>query len=567
MTDGNSSDTPCTVKTSQGFSVQYKGRYLYSKYNPTATILRTVLQLRLQPDTLVLCCSPCLCYGIAELSDRLPKGCFLFGCEADRNLYAFTLEQIKSLPATVGKHFCLLRPEELEMLPEMLHRCDGITADGVRLPAAGTFRRAVRIDFSGGAAFYADFYAELYTATADSIGRFWKNRLTLVQFGRRYSRNFFLNLAASADSSPFFSVNKPLLVLGAGESLEPIIMELRALPPSSRKIFFIIAVDAALYALQEGAIIPDAVICEEAQSVIASAFIGGKQMCRYAFSALSSCPRAASAAAEKCCFYTTLFEDRRFILSLKEKGLLPPIIPPLGSVGLSAVYLAARIRADERTPIFIAGLDFSYSAGKTHAKGTFHDRRKRMSVNRIAYFENYAAAFGPDSRKMSGKNGKEVISTTVLSGYAELFTAYFANGMSNCFDIGECGLALGLPTKALADAFGDTRDAYAENAGRSSIPERAALHAYFEGEVAALEKLKGIFTGRISIPKESADETAVALLYQREYLFLHFPDGIQPNTDIQFLNRVRVEIDYFLNIFGACLNILGKKTTTSRGSA
>ncbi len=563
MTDGNLSDTPCTVETSQGFSVHYKGRYLYSKYNPAATILRTLSQIRLLPGTLVLCCSPCLCYGLRELCAQLPCGCFLFGCERDQNLYAFTREQMKELPDTVRERFCLLRPDELAALPELLHRCDAVTADGVRLPAAGTFRRAVRIDFSGGAALYANFYAELYAATAESVGRFWKNRLTLVQFGRRYSRNFFLNLASSAGATPFFSVNKPLLVLGAGESLEPIILELKALSSAARERLFIIAVDAALHALQDAAIIPDAVVCEEAQSIIASAFIGSNKRCRYAFSALSSCPKAAEAAAENCCFYTTLFDDRRFIQSLKARGLLPPLLPPLGSVGLSAVSIAARIRADERTPIFIAGLDFSYSAGKTHAKGTFHDRRKRMSVNRTAYLENFAAAFGADARKVSGKNGKEVISTTVLLEYAELFTAYFGTGLKNCFDAGGCGLSLGLQTGTLANALANASESAMQTAGLFTVPDRAVLQAYFEGEIAALERLKGVFTHRIAVPKECADETTLGLLRGREYLFLHFPDGIQPNTGIQFLNRVRAETDYFLNIFGACLAILGRKTAPS----
>ena len=36
------------------------------------------------------------------------------------------------------------------------------------------------------------------------------------------------------------------------------------------------------------------------------------------------------------------------------------------------------------------------------------------------------------------------------------------------------------------------------------------------------------------------------LLFDRDYLFLHFPDGYAPRMDADFLKRVRAEIDFFL---------------------
>ena len=551
---------PCLVKTAQGFSVKYKERFLYSKYNPSANILRSITGLRILPGTLILCASPCLCYGIEELAAMLPDDCFLAGCERDEELFNIADEACKNFECRKNGKFVMLKSKELFSLPENINRYG---ENNFSMFKAGIFRRAVKIDFSAGADFYADFYAELFSAVTDSIGRFWKNRLTLIKFGKRYSRNFFLNLSQTADSYSFPIVKKPILVTGAGESLEQTLAEFEK-NTRLRENFFIISVDAALQSLQEAKIIPDAVICEECQNAISAAFIGCKNFCRYAFLSLSSCFNTSVAAADKPCFYTTLFEDRRFIRSLSKKGLLPPIIPPLGSVGLSAVYIASIIRFSDDVPIFITGLDFSYSCGKTHSIGTFQDRIKRSRTNRLSYQENFGAAFDKDAHKVIDKNGKSLVSTAILSEYAKIFAAYFSRRLKNCFDIGRCGLSLELPSADLIDSekfYANLNEKILyEEKERLRSPEKEKLIMYFTGEKNALEELKSIFTGEIKFSKKETDEKIKSLLTEREYLFLHFPDGINPSVDVGFLNRVRPQIDYFLKIFAICLNILNKRT-------
>jgi len=146
----------------------------------------------------------------------------------------------------------------------------------------------------------------------DSIGRFWKNRLTLIKFGRRYCRNFFLNLSKTAFSVPLPLIQKPILAAGAGEGLEQTLLELTE-DAHLRETFFILAADAALSAFMEAGIAPDALVSEESQSVIVGAFAGCKNACAYAFLSLSSCYNGAAFAAKKSCFYATEFEDRTFI--------------------------------------------------------------------------------------------------------------------------------------------------------------------------------------------------------------------------------------------------------------
>ena len=66
-----SPEKPCLVETSQGFSVLYKERYLYSKYSPAKSVLQRVEELTILENTLVVCLSPCLGYGLEELIKKM----------------------------------------------------------------------------------------------------------------------------------------------------------------------------------------------------------------------------------------------------------------------------------------------------------------------------------------------------------------------------------------------------------------------------------------------------------------------------------------------------------------
>ena len=46
------------------------------------------------------------------------------------------------------------------------------------------------------------------------------------------------------------------------------------------------------------------------------------------------------------------------------------------------------------------------------------------------------------------------------------------------------------------------------------------------------------------------------LLLSREYLYLHFPDGLKASLDLSFLKRVRAEIDFFIKDIAVGKSIL-----------
>ena len=80
---------PCLVETRQGFSVLYQNKPLYSKYAPKDSIKKIIDSLNILPNTLILCFSPLLAYGLEELFEKLPENCFVLALEKNKipNVY------------------------------------------------------------------------------------------------------------------------------------------------------------------------------------------------------------------------------------------------------------------------------------------------------------------------------------------------------------------------------------------------------------------------------------------------------------------------------------------------
>ena len=243
---------PCAVQkieTSQGFSVSYQEHLLYSKYNPSKNIIAAVEKLQLLPGTIILCCSPLLGYGLSELSSRLAENCLIVLCEAEKALYDFSLTE-KGLPLD-NKRIYNCPPEELNNLPLKLFD----------FSASGLYKRVIRFDMSAGSQFHKDYYDKLTQACQEAVMTFWKNRLTLTKFGRRYSKNLFENLHYLGNTEPisdfFNTVEKPLIVFGAGESTQNFITGLlrRYAPRNDETLpFYILCADTALQPLLKNGI-------------------------------------------------------------------------------------------------------------------------------------------------------------------------------------------------------------------------------------------------------------------------------------------------------------------------
>ena len=87
---------PSTVNTPRGLSVLYKGRSLYSRYDPRKIPEETARLLAIPEETLILCVSPVLGYGLDILLQKMPQSAFILALEEDENLMALSASHLDS---------------------------------------------------------------------------------------------------------------------------------------------------------------------------------------------------------------------------------------------------------------------------------------------------------------------------------------------------------------------------------------------------------------------------------------------------------------------------------------
>lgn len=570
--------------------MEYKGKALYSRYNPAHAAKTEVASLSFDETTLVLAFSPLLGYGLPEL---LSRGTFVVGVEFEKELFALTEEstsrflhkvektkrtesfdtssrnemsekeenlthkrkenfsQFKADNDTKEKNIIepnaavICSEESQDIFPGRFILLGESEVNGfikrLGLGECGAWRKVTSVHLSAAYLLHEEAYLAIENAVRQAVSVFWRNRLTLTHFARLYSKNFFLNLASSSYSFSFPSIKKPILIAASGEGLEKTLSFL-AERYETRRNFFIISVDASLPAFREAGVMVDAVISEDAQSTVRRFFAGfPRESVKYAFCSLSSSNGAASLVAEKTCFYITCFSKASFILAspLAETA---PILPPLGSVALQAVCLSDMIREDKSVPILVSGADFSFSAGKTHSRGTYFDLSYRASSTRLSPPWNYAASFLPSAFCV----GHDVYSTKQLSYYANLFAASFFD-MKNTFLLNSSPFSLALPYARIEDFVSFPHE---ENEEGVPLALSQAVFSYLKERDEEILRLKSL----ILRGNKTDEDEILSLMRRNEYLFLNFPDGIEASLARHFLRRVLVQIDYFRKVFAVALS-------------
>lgn len=523
-------EKPRLVSAGQGFSffktVKYKDRFLYSKYNPAKSIETYIDKMQFLSGTLIIACSPLLWYGIEKLKSLLPENCEIIALENDENLFELAMQNDSAgIPL-----FKLNEGEKIDSYVRSI--CKG-----------GSIKRALKIDFSAGVNFSKEKFDFTVNAISEIIATFWKNRITLVKFGRLFSKNFLRNIARLEYTKTLEdvakTVSKPLLVLGAGEGLDT--LSYSSFSPND---FFIITVDAALSPLLARNITPDAVVTMESQIAIEKTFLGAKNKNILLFADLCARPEATKILGGNIIWFATKYADGIFFDNLKKESVIRNFIEPMGSVGLAATYIALKIRSSSSIPVFVAGLDFSYSIGTTHAKGTMALKQRFINSGRLAPIENYDAAFFMAAQTVISKNGKKICSTKILFQYAQQFRLMFQNE-KNLFDCSSTGIKLGIPQRNLFAIKG--------NLQKEKCESHKNISSFCEKEKRKLEELRSLLSDgekspfRNNLPEKlSLSKQIKKIAEEREYLFLHFPDGYRFKMEQSFLKRIRAETDFFI---------------------
>ncbi|MBQ0002395.1 MAG: motility associated factor glycosyltransferase family protein [Treponema sp.] len=563
------SETPCLLQNERGVCVLYKERYLYSKYDPSKSIKNIISNLSINPDTLILIFSPVLWYGLEDLLLKLPQDCRIAAIEYDEELFYLAQKTLNDIHIESGSDNSNKTVESLKN--NILFFNKNNIKSYLDYINNNHFKKVLRLDFSGGIYFNRDNFEKIYSVTQSVIDQYLKNKLTLIKFGRLFSKNIFKNLK-QFDTNTFLlqhfekTIDKPILVLGAGESLNQTIFQLKNIlktdsadrkEDSVQNPFFILAVDQALTPLLENGIKPDAVVAVEAQLAIEKAYIGKSVNSNIpVFLDLVSRRHVSEILNGKKIFYLSDYSKKEFLKPLSENKLLGKVIRPLGSVGLVATEIALFLRKDNQIPVYISGLDFSYSAGITHAKGTVSHKRQLSIVTKLKSIFNFEAAFTNGTTFINDKSNNRMITSASLSNYAKLFTDLYADE-KNIYDSGFSGHNLGLEKKDIQSV----QDIQIKNSCTNFYKKLSSeqlkdnslkiISGYLENEKKALEILKDILTfGDESKYREdktiSLAEQIDALILPREYLYLHFPDTPEKTNRQSFLNRVRIETDFFL---------------------
>lgn len=572
MQINNDTSKPCLVEARQGLSVLYQNRFLYSKYNPAANIERLVNSLEIKKDTLILCFSPILGYGLESLQKKIPSGCFMLAVEANPHLVE--LYNIKALPTDIG----FLGPDRLKNIYNILTKKNQITDNGIRIPPPGSFKYCLRLDFSGAPALNQEEYQTIQHRAELAVSNFWKNRLTLVKMGRLYHRNIIRNLALvpSSYDVPAKQIDAPLLVLGAGPSADKTIEKLAALSQDFRKKLVVLAVDAVVPALLARKIKPDFVLALECQYAIQQAYATAHNSNLFLLADLTSRPsilhqdtsypstdkqRISAANSKnhssgknctggKTAFFSTEFASTRFFERLFQHNFIQQSLPPLGSVGITAMEMALLLRKDEIVPVYVSGLDFSFSMERSHCKESFQTKNSFLKTNRLHSLGSYHCLQNTTTEKYQGKAGV-VYSDQILSYYCRIFCDRFQY-TTNAYDVGEMGLDLGIKRKSFVQVLDeitsmnktdfDLDEVLQKNIHQTTFEEKnkRVLNFYSQEESMLKELREGLSTGNIT------KERILGILEETDYLYLHFPDGYKATLDISFLKRVRSEIDFFL---------------------
>ncbi len=541
MIDTN--EKPCLVDCAgQGFSVfksiDYKGRLLYSKYNPVRSINSIIQNMQILSGTLVFIFSPGLWYGLDELKKILPQNCTVVAVEADKKLF----EVSKEHNSTKELFFRFSTQDDIGELDNYLKK----------ICQSGKIRRAIRIDFCAGVQFFPEQYNAILNATTLLISTFWKNRVTLGKMGKLYAKNIFRNLIKTAHNNwiEYFekTVNKPLLVCGAGESLDDFDWS------CVNEKYFVIASDAALMPLKKRGIKIDAIVCLESQIAIEKMFIGCSDDTPLFMDIASR--SALTRLYKNIIWFSTKYSSNSLLDNLYNQGIIKNFINPNGSVGLTAIELALRLRTSSSVPVFVVGLDFSYSTGFTHARGTNPHIMRIVRGERLNSVANYDASFGENVFKAAGKNNNPVWTTPVLSSYAKAFIDNFSRE-KNIFDAGKTGLKLNIPQKVIectnAIIWEKSKTCEKQN---NSTRKTKIIEFYHSQKSALLTTLDLLSNGESSQQRndESLSDQITNLLKDKDYLWLHFPDGTQFNLSTSFLKRIKAEIHFFIKQIDTALN-------------
>jgi hypothetical protein len=342
---------------------------LHSRYDPPAEAEKYINSLRFREGVrYFILLEPGLGYAAAALRKKFPDSAILVLHVSD--FFASQNNYSESCPAwSPGSGTTLLRFLE-DHIPDT-------EASSIALvewrPSRTAFGRA---------------YLRICAETAEYIKRADANKRTAANFGKRWVRNVFKNLAVLKKTPRYRPFDAPLVVAGAGPSLAeaiPLLAEQKKKYP-----LFILAVSSAAPALLAADLRPDLILGSD----------GGNWALLHLYEALRKPPAGAFAAALSAAL-PSQFADLPWLpvsdgslwqnTLLRAMGLPFASLPQRGTVTATALDLAFQLC---RGKVYIAGTDLARRDLLTHARPHSFERLLTEQAGRLnpAYSQCFSRA-------------------------------------------------------------------------------------------------------------------------------------------------------------------------------
>ncbi|MDC7227054.1 MAG: DUF115 domain-containing protein [Spirochaetales bacterium] len=516
--------------------ISFNGKPLYSDGSPPE---KRVRGLPHASDALYIVVSPLLFYGVDELLEIIPEGSSCIAVEHNHDIYNATLSFHKQSGV---KNFRYIYVDE------------DSAATLLRSLTDSWFRRIIPVKLNRGYMIERAFYDDMLNKLENGLASFWKNRMTTIHMGRLWCRNIFLNTVEiyRAGFITDISTDKPVICLGAGESLE----ESLAFIKRRRGGFFVVAADTAVTSLLLGGIKPDLVVAVESQHANLYDFYEDESLNLPVAADMTSSPELLRKIRGPLYLFISEFDFSCIFRLLDNSGILPPLLPPLGSVGLTSIMISLMI-TDQ--PILFSGLDFSFTPDKYHASGSPSHIITQMSENRLHRSSFFAAAFRDGRTKTVDKAGRIVYTDIIMSSYSDTLSELIEHS-GRLIDMGVYGLDN--PAPKYSDALFDNMSA--EISGKPDfeaavnykrireLPDafsgpagRSASTAFLKQQ---LDRLNAAISAAVDFQNTRTDsmegrgsrlpEDLEALLKSVDYCWIFFPDRKPlPSSDPSFIRR------------------------------
>ncbi len=523
-------ENPCPRDTGRGFTIFYKNRHLYSPTDPKASAQRRAEACTIPEQAIVFVPSPLFFYGFDTIIKKLPSSSIILSVETDQKLFFLSLSHSRK---EVIQHPSLryVRTESKEKLLSVLEEMD-----------LSRYRKAVMVRLSGGFALSTQIYRDMYALIEQEIGRYWQNRMTMIYMSKLWFKNLFKNLPTlfSALSLKSLAVSKPIVVTGAGESLEESIVLLQSI----RDKIHILSVDTALPVLQGNGLLPDSICIVEAQLYNVKDFIGFLDSRFTVFYDLSSfCSLIRGLSGPSYPFFSRFAESALFT-RMEAAGLLPHTLPPLGSVGITALYLACHLT---ECPVFFTGLDFSYTLGKPHARGALSHIEVLRKTTRTVSPNLFIHSLNRPLITVTDKNNAAVHTDVVLYSYLkELQELTSKNKL--IFDLAPRGLPSGAERLRTKEEVLEVIHTHSPTHSADPRKEQtvssdlSGLKPFVAHEIASIDSF--INSGTLCLQRHAAQkewDDMIDTLLSIDYIYSFFPDADRARqADSSFIKRALV---------------------------